>query len=92
MTKELEEIFLAGLEQNKDKLFRICSIYSRDIKSAKDLFQDVLINIWQSIPSFKSNSSIGTWMFRITLNVCLRLQLAQNKRHSLFKNMNSIRD
>lgn len=87
MTKELEKIFLEGLEQNKEKLFRICSIYSTDSENANDLFQDVLINIWQSIPSFKFKSSISTWMFRITLNVCLRLQSSQKKKHLLFKSI-----
>ncbi len=90
MEKELEKIFLEGLEQNKNKLFRICSAYSIDSESTKDLFQEAIINIWQSIHSFKSQSNISTWMFRITLNVCLRIQYSQKKRRILFKNMDSI--
>ncbi len=86
MTKELEDTFLEGLAINKEMLFRICSAYSHNPEEASDLFQEVLINIWQSMPSFNSNSSIGTWMFRITLNICLRLRSSQIKRRDLFVN------
>ncbi|MEM9261079.1 MAG: RNA polymerase sigma factor, partial [Bacteroidota bacterium] len=71
MDRELENAFLAGLEQNKQKLLRICSAYAKDDEDKKDLFQEVLINIWKSMPSFKGNSALSTWMYRITLNVCL---------------------
>lgn len=88
MKKELEEIFLKGLEQNKHKLFRICSVYSVNSEDTKDLFLEVIINIWKSISTFKSESSIDTWMFRITLNVCLRLKSLQKKKNTLFKKVN----
>lgn len=79
MTQELEEVFLKGLDENKDKLFRVCTAYAENQESAKDLFQDVLVNTWQALPSFKSASAIGTWMFRITLNICIRHQTLKNK-------------
>jgi len=43
MKKEQEIIFLSVLENNQEKLFRICSIYAKDDEDAKDLFQEVLI-------------------------------------------------
>ncbi|MCM4173888.1 hypothetical protein DHD32_20675 [Arenibacter sp. TNZ] len=73
MGKELENTFLEALEQNQQKLLRIYSVYAKDAEDTKDLFQEVLIHIWQSMPNFKSNSLLSTWIFRITLNVCLRL-------------------
>lgn len=74
MKKELENIFLTALTQNQQKLLRICSIYSKDAEDTKDLFQEVLVHIWRSMPSFKSDSSLSTWMFRVALNVCLRFK------------------
>ena len=90
MDKELENAFLAGIEQNKHKLLRICSVYAYDDEDRKDLFQEVLVNIWKSMPSFKANASIGTWMFRVTLNVCLRIQAKQSKKKKQFVNMDSV--
>ena len=53
MDVELENAFLTGLEQNKQKLLRICSAYAKDNEDKKDLFQEVLVNIWKSMPSFE---------------------------------------
>lgn len=72
MDKNLEDTFLDALEASQDKLFRICSSYARDSDDAKDLFQEVLINIWKALPSFNGKSALSTWMYRITLNISLR--------------------
>jgi len=90
MDNELEGTFLEALEKNQQKLLRICSVYATDTEDKKDLFQEVLVNIWQSMPSFKGKSSIDTWMFRITLNVCLRLQSNHLKNRDRFTNVESV--
>ena len=90
MKKEQETTFLKAIEQNQDKLYRICSIYSKDDEDAKDLFQEVLVHIWRSMTTFKSNSSIGTWMFRVALNVCLRFKSKHTKNQKRFIRLDSI--
>ncbi|WP_109853403.1 RNA polymerase sigma factor [Aquimarina sp. AU58] len=90
MRKERETIFLNALEENQEKLFRICSIYSKDDEDTKDLFQEVLIHVWKSMNSFKGNSSIGTWMFRVALNVCLRFKSKHTKNQNRMIRLDSI--
>tara|TARA_R110002033_G_scaffold121004_1_gene164078 strand:+ start:149 stop:655 length:507 start_codon:yes stop_codon:yes gene_type:complete len=87
MDKELENTFLEALEQNEQKVLRICSVYAKDAEDTKDLFQEVLIQIWQAMPNFKSNSSLSTWIFRITLNVCLRFRSKAIKKQKIFLQM-----
>lgn len=89
MTKELENTFLNALEEHQHKLLRICSVYAKDEDDTKDLFQEVLVNIWKSMPSFKGNSTIGTWMYRITLNVCLRLKTKEIRKQKKLLRMDS---
>lgn len=60
MDNNLEDVFLSGLEQNQQKLLRICSVHSKDSEDEKDLFQEVLISIWKAMPSFQVKSPIGT--------------------------------
>lgn len=84
MNQQLESTFLSGLEQSQQKLLRVCSVYAEDDDDKKDLFQEALIQIWQSMPAFEGKSSLSTWMFRITLNVCLRLQSKQLKKRKRF--------
>lgn len=90
MKQQLENTFLEALEENQQKLLRVCSVYARDADDRKDLFQEALINIWQSMSSFEEKSSISTWMFRITLNVCLRLQAKEAKKRNRFSKLDSI--
>jgi len=80
MSRQLETIFLAAINNNKNKIFRICGAYSGLPQEAEDLFQEVLLNIWISMKSFQKKSSIDTWIYRITLNVCLRSQQKETKR------------
>lgn len=90
MDQELENTYLTALEEHQQKLIRICSAYAENEDDKKDLLQEVLANIWQSMPTFKNNASISTWMFRITLNVCLRLQSKRDRKKDHFKNMDSL--
>jgi RNA polymerase sigma factor (sigma-70 family) len=90
MDPQLEKTFLTGVEQNQHKLLRICSVYAIDDDDKKDLFQESLVHIWQSMASFEQRSSISTWMFRITLNVCLRLQSREQKKRERFVKLDSI--
>ena len=90
MKKEHETIFLSALEQNQAKLYRICSIYSVDNEDAKDLFQEVLVHVWRSMSTFKGNSLIGTWMFRIALNVCLRFKSKHTKNQNRLIRLDSL--
>ena len=88
--EEQKAIFLSALKEHQDKLFRICSIYSASKDDSKDLFQEVLVHIWKSMSSFKGKSSIGTWMFRVTLNVCLRFKSKYTKNQNRFIRLDSV--
>jgi RNA polymerase sigma-70 factor, ECF subfamily len=63
----------------RDKVFRICMGYVNDHDWAKDIAQDTFITIWQALPKFRQEAAIGTWIFRITANNCLR-QLERQHR------------
>ena len=90
MRKEHETVFLNALEENQQRLFRICSIYSKDSEDAKDLFQEVLVHVWRSMDTFKSKSSFGTWMFRIAPNVCLQFKSKHTKNQSRLIKLDSV--
>ncbi|EDM45086.1 putative RNA polymerase sigma factor [unidentified eubacterium SCB49] len=61
------------------KVFRLCMGYVNDTDRAKDLAQETFIKVWQQLPKFRNESSIGTWIFRIASNTCLRQIQKDNK-------------
>lgn len=83
MQNQLEQSFIQIIEENKDKIFRICKIYAVPPMEPQDLFQEVVIQVWQSLSTFKGKSSISTWIYRVALNVCysskMKLEKSNNK-------------
>ena len=75
MRNKLERNFEQILEKNKQKIFRICRIYAVSPIEPQDLFQEVVFQIWNALESFKNKSSVDTWVYKITINVCLRSKL-----------------
>ncbi|MBV7532354.1 RNA polymerase sigma factor [Chitinophaga sp. sic0106] len=55
-----------------DKVFRLCMGYVNDDDWAKDIAQDTFITVWQQLSNFRNEAAIGTWIFRIACNNCLR--------------------
>jgi RNA polymerase sigma-70 factor (ECF subfamily) len=53
--------------------------YVNDPDWAKDISQETFITVWQKLPEFRNEAAIGTWIFRIASNQCLR-QLEKQKR------------
>lgn len=61
------------------RIFRLCMGYVNDPDLAQDLAQETFIIVWQQLPKFRNESSIGTWIFRIASNNCLR-QIEKEKK------------
>lgn len=66
-----EQKFKQVIEQNRERIQRICRYYAPRDEDQKDIYQEVLINIWKSLESFRGDSAISTWIYRITVNTSL---------------------
>lgn len=70
MTKKEAE-FKQVYEASKDKIYRLCLGFMGNKNDANDLFQEVLIKIWNNLDGFRNESNINTWIYRITTNTAL---------------------
>lgn len=78
----LEEEFKRLYEGNYSKIMRLCLGYVwGDKDMAKDLTQEVFIKVWNNLNSFRGDSDITTWIYRIAVNTCL-MNLRKMKKHS----------
>ncbi len=83
-----EEVYQA----NYSKVIRICMGYvNGDENLAKDLTQEVFIKVWENLDTFRNESALSTWIYRITVNTCL-LQLRVKKRTILGERRDKIQD
>lgn len=72
--------FLTVVKNSDSLISRICFGYAETRQEFEDLRQDVLINLWQGIDSFKGNSAVSTWVYRVTLNTCV--STLRKKKHN----------
>lgn len=54
-------------------IIKICRAYTDSQEDYEDYYQEVCLQIWKSRKNFKGNSKWSTWIYRISLNVCLTL-------------------
>lgn len=69
MTKE--EKFVKLVREQKQTVYTVCYMFSKDKDEVNDLFQDVLINLWKGYDSFRNESKVSTWVWRVALNTCI---------------------
>ncbi len=78
--RKQREIFDEWLNDYKALLFKIIRAYAKHQENQEDLFQDICLQIYRSIPNFKGKSAISTWIYRIALNTALKWS-AKEKKH-----------
>lgn len=66
-----EDRFNEIVSENGDRIQRICRYYNSNPENQKDMYQEVLVNIWKSLDNFKGNSSVSTWVYRVAVNTSL---------------------
>jgi RNA polymerase sigma-70 factor (ECF subfamily) len=70
--KEQQQLFENWLHQHKAAIFKVVRAYSFTPMDQDDLFQEIIIQVWHSIPSFRLESSVLTWIYRIALNTAIK--------------------
>lgn len=69
--KSFRYSFTQAISQHDAMIKRICFGYAKTAEDLEDLYQDVLVNLWQSMPRFRGDASMKTWIYRIALNTCV---------------------
>ena len=73
--------FSVMVRQNKNTIFTVCYMFSKDQEEVNDLFQEVLIRLWQGFDNYKGNSKERTWIYRVALNTCISFD-RKKRRHN----------
>ena len=75
-----EQDFLQKIEKHKGILLKVSRIYCDNFEDRKDLFQEIILQMWQSISNFKQNSAFPTWMYRVAINTALVFHKKDKRR------------
>jgi RNA polymerase sigma factor (sigma-70 family) len=74
-----EQRFSRVVEEYKRTIYTVCYMFSKDEDEVNDLFQEILIRLWQGFDSFEGKSDIKTWIYRVSLNFCLNFDKKQKR-------------
>lgn len=66
-----ETEFLNILECNMGAIVKIARAYTDTMHDREDLVNDIIYELWRSAGSFKGNSGISTWIYRVALNTSM---------------------
>ncbi|MDC6389993.1 sigma-70 family RNA polymerase sigma factor [Maribacter sp. PR1] len=80
MNKELEHKFVTELQDNQNIVHKVCTLYTNDKDSHKDLFQEITIQLWKAYPKFRGEAKFSTWMYRVALNTAITLYRKSKRR------------
>ncbi|HET6528842.1 MAG TPA: RNA polymerase sigma factor [Balneolaceae bacterium] len=72
-------IFKHWLQEHKALLFKVVRTYAFSETDRDDLFQEISIQVWRSIPNFREESAVTTWLYRVALNTAIRWNRKEQK-------------
>ena len=67
-----KDAFITAFKENQSLIYKISSVYTNSIEDRNDLAQEIIYQIWKSFDSFNQKSTIGTWIYRVAMNVAIR--------------------
>ena len=69
--KETEKQFENHISQNELLISKVCRIYAYTNADRKDLFQEIVIQLWKAYPKFKGEAAFSTWLYRVAINTAI---------------------
>ena len=81
--KSAEEDFCAVIEQYSDLSYNVALRILHKREDAEDAVQDAFLSAFRAFPSFKGQSKVSTWLYRIVVNACL-LKIRKDKTRTKY--------
>jgi RNA polymerase sigma-70 factor (ECF subfamily) len=78
-----EEKFRQVINANDNRIKSVCRYYSKDQERQKDIYQEILVNIWKGLDSFRGDAQPGTWIYKIATNTAIGFVMKEQKRLNL---------
>lgn len=69
----MEKEFLKTIHDNQKIIYKVCKVYRDNREDQEDLFQEIVYQLWKSYSSFKNESKVSTWIYRIALNTAIAI-------------------
>lgn len=86
--KLTEPEFLALITEHKGILYKVSRMYFDQLEDQQDLFQEIILQLWKSLESFKGNSQFSSWMYRVALNTAIVFFKKEKRKTDSYTSIN----
>jgi RNA polymerase sigma-70 factor (ECF subfamily) len=76
---DYESQFRRWLEEHAGLFFKVVRSYTAGPPDSDDLLQEILLQVWMSLPGFRGQSKATTWLYRVALNTALAWKRKETK-------------
>ena len=70
-TRVDEHKFLELVNENRNRILKVCRVYAWNSADQDDLYQEILFQIWRGLPALKENQFANTWLYRVAINTAI---------------------
>jgi RNA polymerase sigma-70 factor (ECF subfamily) len=74
----IEEEFLKTVHDYQKIIYKVCRMYRNSNEDREDLFQEIVYQLWKAFPSFKGESKVSSWIYKIALNTSMAFYRKSN--------------
>ena len=71
MESKYKSDFERIVREHKSTIYSVCYMFAQTREDADDLFQEVLVNLWQGIGNYRGDASLRSWIYRVSMNTCI---------------------
>jgi len=69
----MDKEFLKLIHDYQKIIYKICKVYRDNKEDQEDLFQEIVYQLWKSYPTFRSESKLSSWIYKIALNTAMAI-------------------
>ena len=80
MNNDKEYQFELLVRQHKRTIYTVCYMFSRNKAEIDDLFQEILIRLWNGFDNYEGRSTAQTWIYRVALNTAINQDKKERRR------------
>jgi len=90
--EDLASLFKSWLIEHQGAVLKVARAYTLTTEDCQDLVQEILLQVWRSLPQFQSRASPSTWIYRVALNTALCWRRKEHRRQARQQSIIEVED
>lgn len=83
------QMFRLLIDKHKKQVISVCYGFTQSLPDAEDIAQEVFVEVYESLESFRNDAKFSTWIYRIAVNKSLNF-IRKEKRRKIFKSFDDM--